>query len=216
MNAKEIAKLAGVSRSTVTRVVNNYPDISEETREKVLRVIEKYQYAPDSSARILAGKTPKEIGLFLGIDKEKKVASSLYYGELITYVIDRAEELGYSVLTSIIKNQDYSNVAKFLNTNSIQGAMIMSGSLADTELIKNLKKTHKIIFVEQFSETSEVSQYFGLTNLKNYEGAFLATEYLIKNGHKKIMHVSGNNQAFSAKERIRGYEDALIKNKYWG
>lgn len=211
MNSKEIAKMAGVSRSTVTRVVNNYPDISEKTRKKVLDVIEKYQYAPDSSARILAGKQPKEIGLFLGIDKEKKVSSSMYYGELITYVIDRAEELGYSVLTSIIKNEDYLNVAKFLNTNSIQGAIVIGGNDKVSAVI-DLKKSHKIIFIEQFYENSEVTNHFGLTNIENYLGACMATEYLIRNGHLNIMHVTGRIGSFSSKERLRGYKDTLIKN----
>jgi len=212
MNSKEIARLAGVSRSTVARVVNNYSDVSQITKERVLSIIEKYQYAPNSSASILAGKQPKEIGLFLGIDKEKKVSSSLYYGEMITYVIDKAEELGYSVVTSIIKDEDYSNVLKFLNTKSIQGAIIMGGS-GKIELIKSFRKKHKIIFIEQFSEHSELANFYGLTNIDNYNAALLATEFLIKKGHKKIMHITKNESFFSSKERLKGYKDALIKNK---
>ena len=65
MNSTEIAKIAGVSRSTVSRVINNYSNVSEETREKVLRVIKEHEYVPHASARMLAGSQNKVIGLFI-------------------------------------------------------------------------------------------------------------------------------------------------------
>lgn len=55
MKSNDIAKIAGVSRSTVSRVINNYPNVPEETRQKVLKVIEEYDYVPHASARMLAG-----------------------------------------------------------------------------------------------------------------------------------------------------------------
>lgn len=65
MNSSDIAKIAGVSRSTVSRVINNYPNVPEETREKVLRIIEEYDYVPHASARMLAGSKNRVIGLFI-------------------------------------------------------------------------------------------------------------------------------------------------------
>jgi len=65
MNSNDIAKLAGVSRSTVSRVINNYPNVPDETRQKVLKVIEEYNYVPHASARMLAGAQNRIIGYLL-------------------------------------------------------------------------------------------------------------------------------------------------------
>lgn len=63
ITSEEIAKLAHVSRSTVSRVINNYPNVPDETRKKIMEIIEKYEYEPHSSARVLAGKANKNIVL---------------------------------------------------------------------------------------------------------------------------------------------------------
>ena len=95
INSKIIAQLAGVSRSTVSRVINNYPDISPETKEKVLKVIEENGYYPNLSAKKLAGKKSGIIGLFVYTGKSstneknyKKISESLYYSELISKIIE--------------------------------------------------------------------------------------------------------------------------------
>jgi len=64
MNSKDIAKIVGVSRSTVSRVINNYPDIPQATREKVLKAIKEYNYYPNASARRLAGMKSSTLGIF--------------------------------------------------------------------------------------------------------------------------------------------------------
>ena len=64
LNSHEIARIAGVSRSTVSRIVNGQPNVSEETREKVLQVIKEYNYHPNISGRMLVGEKPNVIGLF--------------------------------------------------------------------------------------------------------------------------------------------------------
>ena len=60
INSKEIARLAGVSRSTVSRVINSYPDISKETYDKVMKVIKEYNYYPQVSGQLLAGKKQEQ------------------------------------------------------------------------------------------------------------------------------------------------------------
>nr|WP_304650856.1 LacI family DNA-binding transcriptional regulator [Thermoanaerobacter sp. CM-CNRG TB177] len=72
MNSKDIARIAGVSRSTVSRVINNYPNVPPETKEKVLKVIREYNYVPHASARMLRGKSSKTIGLVI-VDLKKRL-----------------------------------------------------------------------------------------------------------------------------------------------
>ncbi len=80
MRIKDIAKIAGVSRSTVSRVVNNYSSVSKETRENVMKIIKKHGYVPHASARILAGKSNKMIGVF--ITNIKHIVRNLLFLEI--------------------------------------------------------------------------------------------------------------------------------------
>ena len=86
VDSKLIAKLAGVSRSTVSKVLNGYSDISEVTKEKILKIIRENGYYPNMSAQILAGKNSGIIGLLVytgksskNLNERKKLTESLYY-----------------------------------------------------------------------------------------------------------------------------------------
>ena len=111
MNSSEIAKMAGVSRSTVSRVINNHENVSDETKEKVLKIIEEFEYVPHASARLLAGSKNKVIGLFIidlvneeqGI--ESRIMNSPYYLEFTSSVIETASKLDYFVLVHIIHSK---------------------------------------------------------------------------------------------------------------
>ena len=98
MRSEDIAKLAGVSRSTVSRVINNYSNVPEETRAKVLKVIEQHQYEPNSFARALAGKKTDTIGLFAISMNEKENATRIYqnnyFAPFVDAVVDTANARG--------------------------------------------------------------------------------------------------------------------------
>lgn len=207
MTAAEIAKIVGVSRSTVTKVINNYPYTAEATRQKVLAAVKEYGYAPNVSARSLVGKKLKEIGLF--IYAAQNISSSAYFGGLITHVIDCAENLGYSVLASIIKPGQEGKISHFLHSESIQGAIITGGAMEEQEVLDLMKSRHKILVVDQISYDSALHDYCGLVNRDNFNGAYLATEYLIQHGHRAIMHIAGAFTRISALERLAGYQKAL-------
>jgi LacI family transcriptional regulator len=115
MKSEDIARMAGVSRSTVSRVINNYSNVPDETRRKVMKVIEKYHYSPNSSARALAGKKTDTIGLFIVSIAEKgsstRVYQNNYFSPFIEAVIDTANERGVYVLVhSIFSVRDYAKI----------------------------------------------------------------------------------------------------------
>src|SRR5690554_5964462 len=99
MRSEDIAKLAGVSRSTVSRVLNNYPDIPQITRDKVLKIIEEYNYEPNTSARALAGKAMNTIGFFVvsldDQDNMNRIYQNNYFAPFVDAVIDTANGAGY-------------------------------------------------------------------------------------------------------------------------
>ncbi len=118
MRIKDIAKIAGVSRSTVSRVVNNYSNVSKETRENVMKIIKKHGYVPHASARILAGKSNKMIGVFITNikhnSKEFTIFGNTYFSPLIAAIIDCASILKYNVLVLIIDNNNDFETARQL------------------------------------------------------------------------------------------------------
>ena len=106
MKSEDIAKIAGVSRSTVSRVINNYPNVPESTRAKVMEVINEYNYSPNAFARTLAGKKSETIGIFFIIDDINEEMPRLVYNDFYTAyldaIVDIANSKGYYVLVQTI------------------------------------------------------------------------------------------------------------------
>ena len=124
MNSSDIAKLAGVSRSTVSRVLNNYGDISDKTRQKVEAVIKEYNYVPNSFGQGLVGKPNRIIGLFI-VDIDNKSEDNLIlsrsevFYNFIAYASDIAHNLNYNILISIIDPEHMDNIQKhYIKSNN--------------------------------------------------------------------------------------------------
>lgn len=210
MNSKLIAKLAGVSRSTVSRVINNYPDISKVTRDKVLKIIEDNNYVPNLSAQKLVGKKNRCIGIFLYTGtpngKNKKVAKSFFYSQLLAEMIDVANSLGYTILVSHINENDVSYKVPFLN-KSIDAGIIIGGTIRLPEIEKLISDKNKLLLID-YRETIN-SKNISIINPNNLNGGFIATEYLIKNNHRSIIHIAGDLNRMPGKERLEGYRKAM-------
>ncbi len=223
MRSKDIAKIAGVSRSTVSRVVNNYSNVPEKTRKKVMKIVDEYGYTPNSSARILAGKAGKTIGVFVtevqASDKRSVIKASGYFSQFISYIIYEADKYDYNVLVSIINDKkDFNNVKKIFLNKTISGGIFIGEKQETPEIKELIKKKCKIGLVDQ--KQTECLKNSVIVNSDDFKGAYKATEYLIQNGHKRIMHLSGDLKKNSGKEREKGYEEALkdynmeIKKEY--
>ncbi|MDY5305547.1 LacI family DNA-binding transcriptional regulator [Fusobacterium gastrosuis] len=213
MDSKLIAKLAGVSRSTVSKVLNNYSDISEGTRKKVLRVIEDNEYYPNFSAQKLAGKNSPVIGLLVYTGKSskngdlpKKISESFYYSDLISEIIDTAENLGYLVLVSYISSKR-ANWKKVFETGMIDAAIVISGGKKINEIEDLVKSKYKLVLIDYEEEIA--TKYILTMNSNHFKGGYLATKYLIEKGCKNILHLSGEIKRRTSIQRARGYLKAL-------
>jgi LacI family transcriptional regulator len=215
MNSVEIAKLAGVSRSTVSRVINNYSNVPEETRLKVLEVIDKYNYVPHASARMLAGKNNKVIGLIIIDTKTEhsgyKVSSSSYFSQFTSLVIDNAKKFGYNVLVSTVSSEkDFNDVKDIFYNRTISGGIFIGGMNSDENIIKLIEEGFKIAVVGQDPRSHEnIFKNAILVNVDNFKGAYEMTKYLIELGHRNIGHISGDLLQISAIERLNGYKKAM-------
>ncbi|MDF2672588.1 MAG: transcriptional regulator [Clostridiales bacterium] len=215
MNSLEIAKIAGVSRSTVSRVVNNYGNVPKETRDKVLEVVKKYNYVPHASARMLAGMKSRIIGLFIIDMKEEssyhKMTTSSYFSPFTNAVIDTANKQQYNILISLInKPRDFKNAKEMFYNKTISGGIFIGGNNNEPDIREIIEEGYKVAVIEQdINDEQDTFNKCILINSDSFGGAFDATNYLIKLGHKKISHIVGDMGHRTGFLRLEGYKKAL-------
>ncbi|WP_078551203.1 LacI family DNA-binding transcriptional regulator [Bacillus alkalicellulosilyticus] len=225
MRSEDLAKLLGVSRSTISRVINNYPDIPQATREKVWKAIEEYNYVPNASARKLAGVRNNMIAIVVLDVKEEGVPHHLktteatliydnpFFSPVINAVSDQANKLDYYVLISIVySKEDLKKVEKLFSQKMIDGAIFVGTQETENNLIFKLIEQKYLIALIDTSEIHNNNHNAIYVNADNYEGSCKAISYLIELGHKRIGMITGNINKLSAKDRLQGYKDTLIKN----
>ncbi|MDP4087698.1 MAG: LacI family DNA-binding transcriptional regulator [Bacillota bacterium] len=214
MNSKEIAKLAGVSRATVSRVINNSANVQPETRERVMEIIKENHYVPIEHARMLAGKVTKVIGMFIvdieTEDAEARVSNSSYFSQFVNSVVDRAKKYGYNVLVSIVGSvADFENVKKLFLNKSIAGGIFIGEKSDDTQINELLKFNLKMVVVDREPSGDGTVNSCITVNWDNIGGGYAATRYLIELGHRKIGHLAGDLKKLSGTHRFEGYKRAL-------
>lgn len=216
MNSNDIAKIAGVSRSTVSRVINNYPNVPEKTREMVSEVIKKYNYVPHASARMLAGGKNRSIGLFIvdtNVDlKGRQVSTSYYFTPFTSVIIDDANKMGYNVLVSIVgERNDFERVKETFYDKTIAGGIFIGVKDNEQEIKDIISDGYRVVLIDQSLKTDEkVYSKSIIVNADNFNGAYKATKYLIDLGHTDIAHVTGAEAQLSSEERLAGYKKALV------
>ncbi|MDP4087986.1 MAG: LacI family DNA-binding transcriptional regulator [Bacillota bacterium] len=218
MKSTDIARIAGVSRSTVSRVINNYPNVPEETRERILEIIKQYNYVPDASARILAGIKNTTIGLFI-IDirpesnsKGRRIALSHYFSYLTGAIIEDAAKMGYRVLVTMINNSEmYKDVKQAFYNKTISGGIFI-GQKSDDPIVKEIITAgYKVAIIDQSIESDkDIYSKCIVINSDNFSGAYNAIQYLINLKHSRIACITGELEKASALERLDGYKKALL------
>ena len=212
MNSSDIAKLAGVSRSTVSRILNGYDDISYETRKKVEAIIKEYNYIPNSYGRGLAGKANRIIGLFIvDVDNWSEdnmvLSRSEVFCDFLAYAADIAHNLCYNILVSIIDRKNYGDIRRLFADKSICAGLIM-GDTYDQEVIDELGKEGYKIALHNQRDRSEMENVINV-NVDNEGFAYLATKELLKKGHRKIGMITGNSSKYTVRKRYHGLLRAM-------
>lgn len=199
---KDVAKKANVSTATVSRILNGLPGYSDETRQKVQKVIEELGYQPNAIARGLVNKRTKTLGVLL------PNVSSMFASEILNGIEDTAHESDYSV---IVCNTDSNGVRtlkylQVLNEKRVDGIIFTSEELKE-DYYKAMKEMNVPIVL-----VSTASDLYPLPYVKvdDMRAAYSATEYLIKNGHKKIAMISGRREdPIAGVPRVNGFKQAL-------
>lgn len=208
MNIYDIAKKAGVSPATVSRVLNNKDNVKDSTRNKVLQVIEGAAYKPSTIARNLSFGESRNIA-FLVPDIENPFFSKILHG-----ISDCALENDYNVFM-YGTDENLEREHKILNNlqkGMICGLIITPVSDIDIETLERLKNFEEdgipVILIDRDIQGYEFDGVFS----NDIQGACNAVECLIQSGHRKIAIITGPNTSKPGKDRCLGYKNALKKH----
>lgn len=198
---KDVAKLAGVSPTTVSRVLNNRGYLSEEVREKVAKAMNELNYVPNDVARSLFTQRTNLIGFIF------PTTANPFYGEMIFHMENFCFERGYRVLLCNSSNQPEKEeqYVEMLLRNQVDG--IISG--AHNLGIKAYQHSLPIVAIDRY-----LSEGIPVVSSDNYQGGRLATELLIQRKCKRIIHINGTREMASpANKRRDAYEDVMKENE---
>ncbi len=200
----DIAKMANVSKATVSRVINNKPEgVGKETRENILKIIEESGFQPSMVARGLVTKKTKSIGLIItDIDNS-------FYPQLVRGAEDYANKLGYSLFLCNSANnpEKEKEYIKVFLEKSVDG-VILSSSMNETSYHYNILESKNTPLVV-LDRCIDGDHYDASVFFDNFRGAYIAVNYLINNGHKNIAFISGPKSLVISQNRLRGYRMAL-------
>lgn len=204
----DIAKLAGVSRATVSRVVNGYPHIKPEVRERVQTIIEKTDFQLNGIARSLASSRSGIIGLIIP-SAPRMVFSDPFFPALIhgiTQIINR-NNLTLSLFLFHSHDEERRTIRSILNTGLVDGLIITADRKEESFVPQIAQHGLPFVLIGRPS-TNSVTSY---VDTDNVAGGYVATQHLIKLGHRRIAMV-GTNTNTAGDDRMAGYLRAL--NEY--
>jgi len=201
----DIAKQLGISKSTVSRVLTDHPNVSEKTKTAVLELAKKLDYQRNmSSIKLLTQKSNT-----LGIVIPEFISS--YFPQIITSVQEVATAAGYNLLICHSNEKYETEVAntKMLLANQVDGVLIsITKETQNTDHLKIFQR--KGIPIVMFNRVcNDISAPKVIVD--DYEGAFKAVEHLIKRGKKRIAHLAGPSSLLISLKRLDGYKAALSK-----
>ncbi|MDP5274071.1 LacI family DNA-binding transcriptional regulator [Chengkuizengella axinellae] len=197
----DIAREAGVSIATVSKVINNTGRIGDKTKQKVMKVMKELDYQPSIVASALTGKRTHTIGLLI-----PDIANP-FFAEIARSVEDMGNELGFSVMMCSTDNNidKESKYISLLEQKRVDGIIIATGT-RNTDVLQNLlKKKLPIALIARDLPSLPVDTVL----VDDYMGGYEATSHLISLGHQKISIIAEDLKVMSSKERIRGYRQAL-------
>lgn len=213
---KEVASAAGVSTQTVSRVINNRPDVSPQTRQRVQEIIDQLGYQPSALARSLIRQRSYTLGV---------VTAGLKYigpSRTLSGITRAAEEAGYSLLLKELPHFDANNVVPIFQTllsRHVDGIIWAVPEVGENHNWVNklfLDIEIPIVYLAMKSQ-----EKISVVSINNYLGGQMAVSHLLEQGYQRIAHISGPLGWWESRERLAAWRDMLIeadkevKDEYW-
>ncbi len=203
---KDIAKELNISVGTVSRALKDYPDISDKTKIAVNELVEEWNYVPNKLALNLRSNKTQTIGVII-----PEIVHH-FFSEIVASVIEEAENKGYLVIT--FQSNELYDVEKkqteLLKKYHVDGMLISLSN--ETEDLKHLKKVQDagipLVMMDKVRDDFLCSKVV----IDDYKASYMATHHLIEIGCKKVATIGGPLVPKNAKDRVKGYRDAILKD----
>lgn len=213
---KEVASAAGVSTQTVSRVINNKPDVSAETRKRVKDIVSKLSYQPSALARSLISQRSYTLGV---------VTAGLRYigpSRILSGIALAAENAGYSLLLKELPSFDTNDVAPIFQTllsRHVDGIIWAVPKIGENHNWVNRLPLNVRVPVVYL--TMEPQENNSVVSINNYKGGHMAVSHLLEQGYQNIGHISGPMDWWEARQRMTAWKDTLkeagfqVKDNQW-
>ncbi len=203
---KDIAKLLGISKSTVSRALKNHPDISKSTKEAVIELAKSFHYRPNAVAASFRNKKSKIIGLIV------PQISYFFFPSVIEGIEHELYKHHYNLMI-LQSNESYEREAEACNillSNNVEGILVsISRKTQDLKHFEDLISLNlPVVFFDRVPNKMKADMVL----LDDIDGAYKATNHLINIGKKRIAICVGNPNLLISKNRLKGYERAFEKN----
>ncbi|MGM0753844.1 MAG: LacI family DNA-binding transcriptional regulator [Bacillota bacterium] len=203
---KDIARVAGVSVTTVSRALNGYSDVNEDTRKKIAQVAKELNYSPNSIARSLVMKKSKTIGLLVsGFTKES--VKDNFIVEVLAGINEFVSGSDYDLVlfnTNSSKQRE-KTYTQLCRERRVDGVIIQGIRTDDPYLQEVVESDIPCVLIDIPLE----SEYVSHVTTDNVLGAEKAVQHLIQCGHTNIGMINGHDYAFVSQQRLEGYNNAL-------
>ena len=206
---KDVAKAAGVSPSTVTRVIQNKSTISDETKKRVRKTMKELNYHPNLNARSLVSSYTQVIGLVLPDDSDAFYQNP-FFPSVLRGIAQVASENHYAIQIATGKDEKerLNAISQMVYGKRVDGLIFLYAQENDPLV--------QLVFDEQFPFLilgKSLSPFIPLVDNDNIQAGFDATEYFIKKGCNRIAFIGGAKKLYVTQDRLTGYEQALQEHK---
>lgn len=210
VSIKDVAKHAGVAISTVSKVLNNYPNVSEETKIKVNKAVSELNFVPNSVAAALSSKQSGRVALLVNLSMKTQAIDEINM-QYIQGAINKAMELNLDVITlffSMFKNKTVEQITGYLQSQSITGIIIYGLSKEDKVLQRLIAdQKFKCVVVDAPIVNKNTSSVWIDHRKAQYD---VAKKTIKDNNCKRVLYISGKKNGYITDERLQGIND-LVK-----
>ena len=207
LTIEHIATLAQVSRSTVSRVLNDHPSVRPTVRERVLQVIREQNYAPQAAARNLASARTDTIGLIVPRTAARSLADP-FIASMIKSLFEASAQQGYfGLLALLTADMEPGFYDRILRSRHFDGVIIVSSDIDDPILPLLIKDGAPLVLIGRHPYFLNVPS----VDVENRDGAREAVAHLVDLGHRRIGLINGELQMEAAQARRDGYKQALLE-----
>ena len=201
LTIRDIAKMAKVSHMTVSRALHNDPRVREETKKRILELVNKLNYRPDARARTFVTKKSNLIGLVVSD------ISNPFYAELARGIEDKAHEKGYNVIFCSTDNKPgrMETYVNLMMDAAVDGFIFASVRLHEPVVERLIAERFPLVLVNRKLK----GEAYNYVVLNNVQGAYEITEHLVNLDYKKIAIITGTLNLSTGLDRLKGYQQAL-------